>query len=110
MGISLPRNYRASFSGPCLADLERSAELQQILERVKPRDTSYSQKLVDGHVTSPNTMTGAPAAHVIENTAGKAVAERFIAIGQALPMRPASSTVPAPAAPASPKPLEYWQL
>lgn len=109
MGISLPRDYRASFSGPCLADFERSADLRQILERVKPRDTSYSQELVDGHVTSPNSLTGAPAAHVIENTAGRAVAERFIAIGQAMPMRPASSTAPATVVPAS-LPLEYWQL
>ena len=109
MGISLPRDYRASFSGPCLADFERSAELRQILERVKPRDTSYSQELVDGHVTTPNTLTGAPAAHGIENTTDS-VAERLIAMGQAMPMRPSSSTAPAPAAPAADKPLEYWQL
>ncbi len=84
MGINLPKNYRSSFSGPCLADLDRSAKLRQLVERVKPRDTSYSQKLVDGHVTSPNPTAGAPAAVT-------SVTASFVAIGQAMPMqRPAS--------------------
>jgi len=87
MGINLPKNYRASFSGPCLADLQGSDRLQQLLQRTVPRDTSFSQKLVDGHVTSPNTLNGAPAAYAILNT----TTARFVAIGQAMPMRQPAS-------------------
>ena len=84
--INLPKNYRASFSGPCLADLERSDRLQQLLQRTVPRDKSYAQKLVDGHVTTPNTLRGAPAAYAIQNS----VTARMRAAGAAMPMQRAS--------------------
>jgi len=84
--IRQPREYRASSSAPCLADLDRSSYLQQLLHRTTPRSKFYEQKLVDGHETVENTLAGAPAADVITNDYRSEVADRFEAVGASAPM------------------------
>lgn len=86
MGIRQPREYRASSSAPCLADLQASKKLQQLVASYVPRNKTYSQRLVDGHETGENTLVGAPAADVIENDYRREVAKRFEDVGASVPM------------------------